>query len=128
MDFIKEIKQVINEAAKVNFAGHSFILKVDVNEDPQKKGIKVQFLPTQFGAITPTEQNDISIELEERLEKGLAEFGMRVERDRNLKDKTIVGFFIYIEYIDKIVRQALSGQNPNTAPSPEETPEDKLTA
>jgi hypothetical protein len=128
MDFIKEIKQVINEAAKVNFAGHSFILKVDVNEDPQKKGIKVQFLPTQFGAITPTEQNDISIELEERLEKGLAEFGMRVERDRNLKDKTIVGFFIYIEYIDKIVRQALSGQNPTAKDAPEETPEDKLTA
>ncbi len=128
MDFIKEIKQVINEAAKVNFAGHSFILKVDVNEDPQKKGIKVQFLPTQFGAITPTEQNDIAIELEERLEKGLAEFGMRVERDRNLKDKTIVGFFIYIEYIDKIVRQALSGQNPSASTTPEEAPEDKLTA
>lgn len=127
MKYIDEIKKVISEAAKVNFAGHSFILKVDVNEDPQKKGIKVQFLPTQFGAISPTEQNDISIELEERLEKGLAEFGMRVERDRNLKDKTIVGFFIYIEYIDKIVRQALSGQNPNAA-APEEQPEDKLTA
>lgn len=128
MSYINEIKQVIKEAAKVNFAGHSFILKVDVNEDPQKKGIKVQFLPTEFGAITPTEQNDIAIELEQRLEKGLAEFGMRVERDRNLKDKTIVGFFIYIEYIDKIVRQALSGQNPAGAPEKEEAPEDKLTA
>jgi hypothetical protein len=52
---------------------------------------------------------------------------MRVERDRNLKDKTIVGFFIYIEYIDKIVRQALAGQNPGAA-APEEAPEDKLTA
>lgn len=128
MKYIEEIKQVIGEAAKVNFAGHSFILKVDVNEDPQKKGIKVQFLPTQFGAITPTEQNDIAIELEERLEKGLAEFGMRVERDRNLKDKTIVGFFIYIEYIDKIVRQALSGQNPSANSDQEEAPEDKLSA
>jgi len=128
MKYINEIKKIIGEAAKVNFAGHSFILKVDVNEDPQKKGIKIQFLPTQFGAISPTEQNDIAIELEERLEKGLAEFGMRVERDRNLKDKTIIGFFIYIEYIDKIVRQALSGQNPNAALAPEEKPEDKLTA
>jgi len=128
MKYINEIKKIIGEAAKVNFAGHSFILKVDVNEDPQKKGIKIQFLPTQFGAISPTEQNDIAIELEERLEKGLAEFGMRVERDRNLKDKTIVGFFIYIEYIDKIVRQALSGQNPNATTAPEEKPEDKLTA
>lgn len=128
MSYIEEIKQVIKEAAKVNFAGHSFILKVDVNEDPQKKGIKVQFLPTEFGAITPTEQNDIAIELEERLEKGLAEFGMRVERDRNLKDKTIVGFFIYIEYIDKIVRQALAGQNPSAGADSEEAPDDKISA
>ena len=124
----KLVKEVITEAAKINFAGHSFMLKVDTNEDPQKKGVKVQFIPTQFGQMTPTEQNDIAIELETRLEKGLGQFDMRVERDRNLKDKTIIGFFIYIEYIDKIVRQALSGQNPNAAPAPEEKPEDKLTA
>lgn len=116
----KYIKSVLNEAAIINFAGHKFMLKVDTNEDPQKKGVKVQFLPTQFGSITPTEQNDIAIELESRLEKGLAEFDMRVERDRNLKDKTIIGFFIYIEYFDRIIRKALAGQNPGT--SSEEEP------
>jgi hypothetical protein len=42
---------------------------------------------------------------------------MRVERDRNLKDKTIIGFFVYIEYFDKLVRKALSGQNPSNTPS-----------
>jgi len=42
---------------------------------------------------------------------------MRVERDRNLKDKTIVGFFVYIEYFDKLVRKALSGQNPSNIPA-----------
>lgn len=107
------VKELISEAAKINFAGHKFLLKVDVNEDPQKKGVKVQFLPTQFGGITPTEQNDIAIELEKRLEEGLAEYELRVERDRNLKDKTVIGFFIYIEYFDKIIRKALSGQNPD---------------
>ena len=106
------VREVLNEAAKINFAGHKFLLKVDTNEDPQKKGVKVQFLPTQFGSITPTEQNDIAIELEKRLSKGLEPFDMKVERDRNLKDKTIVGFFIYIEYFDRIIRKALSGQNP----------------
>ena len=107
------VNQVINEAAKIKFAGHSFILKVDTNEDPQKKGVKVQFLLTEFGSITSTEQNDIAIELETRLESGLAQYDMKVERDRNLKDKTIIGFFIYIEYFDRIVRKALSGQNPS---------------
>ena len=107
------VYQVISQATKINFAGHSFLLKTDTNEDPQKKGVKVQFVPTEFGALSPTEQNDIAIELEERLEKGLAEYDLRVERDRNLKDKTIIGFFIYIEYFDKLIRKALSTNNPN---------------
>ena len=110
----KYIKGVLSEAAKINFAGHKFVLKVDTNEDPQKKGVKVQFLPTEFGKLTKTQQDDIAIELESRLEKGLAGVDMRVERDRNLKDKTIIGFFIYIEYFDRIIRKALSGQNPTS--------------
>lgn len=114
------VKQVIAEAAKVNFAGNEFMLKVDVNEDPQKKGVKIQFLPTEFGKMTKTEQNDIAIELEKRLEAGLSDYDMKVERDRNLKDKTIIGFFIYIEYLDKLVRTALSGQNPGDEPQPED--------
>lgn len=113
------IKQTLNEAAKINFAGHQFVLKVDTNEDPQKKGVKIQFLPTEFGTLTPTAQNDIAIELETRLERGLSEFDLRVERDRNLKDKTVIGFFIYIEYFDKIIRKALSAQNPTAEPKPE---------
>ena len=106
------VKQLISEAAKINFAGHTFVLKVDTNEDPQKKGLKIQFIPTKFGSITSTEQNDIAIELEKRLEQGLDDYELKVERDRNLKDKTIIGFFVYIEYFDKIIRKALSGQNP----------------
>ena len=116
------VRQTLNEAAKINFAGHQFVLKVDTNEDPNKKGVKVQFLPTEFGKITPTEQNDIANELAERLNNGLAEYDLRVERDRELKDKTIVGFFIYADQFDKMIRKALSGQNPDASvdePNPE---------
>jgi hypothetical protein len=123
MKRIQELISMVTEAAKINFAGHSFLLKVDTNEDPQKKGVKVQFIPTEFGSLTPTQQNDIAIELEERLEQGLAEFELRVERDRNLKDKTIIGFFIYIEYFDKIIRKALSHQNPEAGEVEPEEPE-----
>tara|TARA_R110002153_G_scaffold45217_2_gene127559 strand:- start:6 stop:371 length:366 start_codon:yes stop_codon:yes gene_type:complete len=120
MKRIQELVKMVTEAAKINFAGHSFLLKVDTNEDPNKKGVKVQFIPTEFGSLTTTQQNDIAIELEERLEGGLSEYELRVERDRNLKDKSIIGFFIYIEYFDKIIRKALGGQNPAT---PEVEPE-----
>ena len=110
---LEAVKKVISESAKIKFAGHQFMLKVDVNEDPNKKGLKIQFIPTTFGQLSSTERNDIAIELEERLERGLQQYEMRVERDRNLKDKTIIGFFVYIEYFDKIVRKALSTQNPS---------------
>lgn len=116
IDLIKEVKDVISEAIKVNFKNHSFLLKVDVNEDPQKKGIKVQFLPTTFGQISPTEQNDIAIGLGDKLDAGLKKFGMSVERDRQLKNKSIIGFFIYIEYFDKIVRSILRAEEPAEQP------------
>lgn len=109
------VREVLTEATKIHFGKYNFILKVDTNEDPQKKGVKVQFIPTEFGQINSTTQNDIAIELESRLEKGLEQFGLRVERDRGLKDKTIIGFFIYIEYFDRLVRKALEGQNPSQA-------------
>lgn len=109
----KLVRQTLNEAAKINFAGHQFVLKVDTNEDPNKKGVKVQFLPTKFGTITSTEQNDIANELAERLNSGLAEYELRVERDRELKDKTIVGFFIYADQFDRMIRKALAGTNPD---------------
>lgn len=118
----KLVRQTLNEAAKINFAGHQFVLKVDTNEDPNKKGVKVQFLPTKFGTITSTEQNDIANELAERLNSGLAEYDLRVERDRELKDKTIVGFFIYADQFDKMIRKALVGTNPDKEvdePNPE---------
>lgn len=108
----EEIQNILNEAVKINFKGQQFVLKVDVNEDPNKKGIKVQFLPTSFGNLTRTEQDDIAIALSEKLSAGLEAYGLDVERDRNLKDKTVIGFFIYIEYFDKIIRKALAGQNP----------------
>lgn len=111
MDILSEIKQVISESVKVNFKNHSFLLKVDVNEDPKKKGVKVQFLPTTFGSISPTEQNDIAIALGDKLDQGLRSLGMSVERDRELKNKSIIGFFIYIEYFDKIIRSILKSQD-----------------
>lgn len=109
------VREVLTEATKIHFGKYNFILKVDTNEDPQKKGVKVQFIPTEFGQMNLTTQNDIAIELESRLEKGLEQFGLRVERDRGLKDKTIIGFFIYLEYFDRLIRKALQSQNPGTA-------------
>lgn len=108
MSLVNEIKEMLSEVTKVNFKGNKFVLKIDVNEDPNKKGIKVQFLPTTFSGMSKQQQDEIAMDLGAKLNQGLTPLGLTVERDRELKDKTIVGFFIYIEYLDKIIINALS--------------------
>ena len=115
------VKEVITESTKVNFGKYKFLLKVDTNEDPQKMGIRISFIPIEFGQIGATTRNDIAITLESRLEQGLAEYGLRVERDRAVKDKTVIRFFIYVEYIDRLVRKALKSQNPGEDKDTEST-------
>lgn len=108
MNLLNEIKEMLSEVTRVNFKGNKFVLKIDVNEDPNKKGVKVQFLPTTFSGMSKQQQDDIAMELAQKLNQGLAPLGLSVERDRELKDKTVIGFFIYIEYLNKIIINALS--------------------
>lgn len=106
------VQEVITESTKVKFGKYRFLLKVDTNEDPQKMGVRISFIPLEFGMMNSATQDDVAIELESRLEKGLAEYGLRVERDRAVKDKSIIRFFIYIEYFERLIRKALKNQNP----------------
>lgn len=98
---------LIKENTSVNFKGHSFTLKLDTNEDPNKKGIKIQFIPQNLKQLSKQENDDLAIELEQKLEPGLSRVGLKVERDRELKNPAVIGFFVYIEYLDRIVRKVL---------------------
>lgn len=113
LDFIatNAILGALNEAAVVEYGNYSFIMRLDTNEDPQKKGIKIQFHPKDGIDLNPTEQNDLAIAIEDKLEDGLSDYGIKVERDRMLRDKSIIGFFVYLEYIDRLVRQALQKED-----------------
>lgn len=111
MDVEKEVKKLINESVKLNFAGVQFVMSLDTNEDPNKKGIKIQFVPTQYGKMTPAQFDDISEELKRRINKGLLAqgFDMTLERDRQVKDKTVISLFLYVDNFDRIIRRALVG-------------------
>jgi hypothetical protein len=108
MILAEHIREILSEVTKVNFKGHKFVLKIDVNEDPNKKGVKVQFLPTTFTGMSKQQQDEIAMDLAAKLNQGLTGLGLSVERDRELKDKTVIGFFIYIEYLNKIIINALN--------------------
>jgi hypothetical protein len=58
--------------------------------------------------MSKQQQDDVAMELQQKLNQGLTPLGLSVERDRELKDKTVLGFFIYIEYLNKIIINALN--------------------
>ena len=101
---------MLNEVTKINVDDIDFRLKVSTNEDPNKTGIKVQFIPMDSTGIAKEEYQAIAMKLQNKLNGGLSKYGMTVERDRQLKDKTVIGFFIYIEYLDQIIRKVLKGE------------------
>lgn len=102
---------MINEVTKINVNDIDFRLKVSTNEDPNKTGVKVQFIPMTANNIPREQYQDIAMKLQSKLNGGLSKYGMTVERDRQLKDKTVLGFFIYIEYLDQIIRKVLKGED-----------------
>lgn len=108
MNILNEVKEVLTEVTKVNFKGNKFVLKLGTNEDPNKTGVKIQFYPVTFTGMSKQQQDDIAMELQRVLNQNLASLGFTVERDRDLKDKTIIGFFLYIEQFNKVVVDALT--------------------
>lgn len=115
---------MIQEVTTVNINDQGFRLHIDVNDDPQKKGLQVQFIPQEGVLLNPDEQDNIAIELQKRLDAKLSNYGMQVERDRQLKDKTVIAFFVYIEYFDELIRQALAQDSGNSS-GPEETSDEE---
>lgn len=103
LDILKEVKSTLQEVTAVNYKGKKYVLKIDVNEDPNKKGIKIQFIPTDYSSEMSRDQTELAMELQAKLNQALSPIGLSVERDRQLKDKSVIGFFVFLEYLEKVI-------------------------
>jgi hypothetical protein len=82
-------------------------LKVDVNHNPTKKGIKVQFiLPTTFMG---DEKTAMTQKLQAKLNQGLAQYNLTANIDTDVPYSNIIGFLITIQDIRLMIKNALKG-------------------
>ena len=82
-------------------------LKVDVNHNPTKKGIKVQFiLPTTFMG---DEKTAMTQKLQSKLNQGLAQYNLTANIDTDVPYSNIIGFLITIQDIRLMIKNALKG-------------------
>jgi len=94
-------------------------LKVSVNKNPTKEGIKVQFvLPETLEGDKKTEATQ---KLQSKLNQGLSQYNLTVSQDTDVPYANVIGFLIPIADIKLLIKNAMGG-GAQTEPAPEEAP------
>jgi hypothetical protein len=104
-------------------------LKVSVNKNPTKEGIKVQFvLPETLEGDAKTEATQ---KLQSKLNQGLSQYNLTVSQDTDVPYSNVIGFLIPIADIKLLIKNAMGGgaqaePAPEEVPAPEAAPEEPM--
>ena len=92
---------------------------LDVNKNPTKKGIKIQFIVPQ--GTDEAKKEEINQKIKTKLNKGLADLGLSVDTDLDVPYQNVVGFLIRLEsfklFIKNILNPKSDGKTNNSEPA-----------
>ena len=91
-------------------------LKVDVNHNPTKKGIKVQFILPN--TIEGDAKASATQKLQSKLNQGLAQYNLTVSQDTDVPYSNVIGFLIPIADFKLFIKNAISGGDNIDTPPP----------
>jgi hypothetical protein len=97
-------------------------LKLDVNPNPTKKGVKVQFiLPKGYST---NQKEELTQKLKTKLNAGLAPHMMSVDVDLDVPYDNVIGFLIRLSNFKMLIKSILEGNTAETVGEdlPEEQP------
>jgi hypothetical protein len=94
-------------------------LRVDVNKNPTKAGIKVQFVLPQ--TIEGDKKAELTQKLQTKLNQGLGQYNLTISQDTDTPYANVIGFLIPIADIKLLIKKAL-GMGESIEAAPEETP------
>jgi len=94
-------------------------LRVDVNHNPTKKGIKVQFVLPQ--TLEGDAKAQATQKLQSKLNQGLEQYNLTVSQDTDVPYSNVIGFLIPIADIKLLIKNAIGGGQaaPEEAPAEE---------
>jgi len=100
IDILEEVQALLMEEGS-----ESPRLKLDVNPNPTKKGIKIQFiLPKGYNE---GKKEELTQKLKTRLNAGLAPHMLSVDVDMDVPYENVIGFLISLGTIKMLVKSAL---------------------
>jgi hypothetical protein len=118
--FVQSMKDRSSDTKKIQeMANIKPKLIVDVNHNPTKKGIKVQFALPQ--TLSGDAKAEAAQKLQAKLNQGLEQYNLTVSQDTDVPYSNVIGFLIPIADIKLLIKNAIGGgQAPEEAPAPEE--------
>ena len=120
----KDIKNLIKEElneAEVTAGGSKFNLRMGVNKNPTKLGVKIQFEP--LGGMLPIDTKaKLEVALQEKLNEGLSKYKIQISKDTDVPREEVIGFFIPLAQIKSLVIEGL-GQGEAESPDAPLAPE-----
>lgn len=99
-----------NPKYKVTVAGHELTLRFDVNKNPTKMGVKLQFV-LSTSEMDPKEKQELATKISTALQKRLGDQGVVVDYDTQVPYRNVIGYVIPIHSVAELLVKMVRGES-----------------
>jgi len=99
-----------NPKTKVTVAGHELMLRFDVNKNPTKMGIKLQFVLSS-SEMDPKQKQELANKISTALQKRLGDAGIVIDYDTQVPYRNVIGFVVPIHSIADVLIKLIKGES-----------------
>ena len=82
-------------------------LKISVNKNPTKEGVKIQFMFPDN--VAGDQKAELTQKLQSKLNQGLSQYNLTVNQDTDVPYSNVIGFLIPIADFKLLIKNAMSG-------------------
>jgi len=114
-DMVLETVSELVREAELSTGDNNFTIKVDVNRNPTKKGIKIQLIPKGGTVLVdPDEKIDVNEKVQSAMNAKLRKYDLQVNIDPDIKqatdDPNVLGYYIPLNQFKNLILKALKGE------------------
>ena len=111
---LETLNDYITEA-ELKTGDNEFTIRVDVNRNPTKKGIKIQLIPKgDTILIDPDEKIDVNEKVQRAMNQKLGKYDLQVSIDPDIRQATdnpnVLCYYIPLNQFKNLITKALKGE------------------
>lgn len=110
---LETVNEYITEA-EISSGDNDFKIRVDVNRNPTKEGIRIKLMPSIKTDLGSEEKTKVQVQIQKALNKALGQYNIQVDIDKDTAqgtdDPDELRYLIPIKQIKMFIVDALTGK------------------